>query len=416
MSFFGRAAYFTLLVGHFVKTWAPRLSIISVLFMLTWLWPSPHFMPLVCSSASLLGISLLNFWFSREIHAIILGASEVRPQVWLNGGQSIDLIQLSDQLCAELDAYYADGPMRRPRIAIFKATRFKIIGIPGRNPGRAALYIGTGALTVSPQQLAALLMLELPQLRQRNSWFKTWLVLGVELIRTLENLTHAEEWYLRMLSTLSGPARLLFFLPKGLSRANTYTAAKVVVECGRGADLYQAIQHSYQPRLVPVTAQEIQIARQANQRAPYHQELTHWIASHAPWLTYFNVIWHTIDQRVQPISEWVDKHEWIYEDKSGYRLFSFFDIALRKLGELIKTIFSDKPPLQELTDFISALQAKKSLQQKVEVISEPPNHITPPSPIMPSAQRQADFSSDHDTKRLVAARPQPNKVQLRPLS
>ena len=332
----------------------------------SWLWggmlatASTLWSTSLISMAGIVGLSGLNYWFAREINAVNFGAAEVYPGELQDHEFKIDLVKMVDHLCAELDAHYKTSPMPRPRIATFTEHHHKIIGIPGRNAGRAALYISSGALSahetnLSPKQLAVLLMLELDKVRSRRGMGYGIVGVGMEFMRTLDNLIHAKAWYVRALGVLLGPAQLLLFVQKGLARAYTYEACKTVVACGRGNDLKNALDHLGNPnRLQRLSGDDLHQARQHNARRPYNQELYHWLVK--SYVSQLAMVARPIDALLKPLSDWVDANEWVNEDKNGYRLLSFFDIGVRELGNFFKEAHQGQSRGVNLKRYIAQLE------------------------------------------------------------
>lgn len=317
-----------------------------------WLWTaatmtasaaSLSFLPFLGEAmVGMLGLTFLNFWFNREINTFLLSSRDVLDDfTFMKNKNPTDLRKMVEHIRQELNVYFKnlygdkhqDLPM--PRICTFTETNFQIVTIEGRNPGRSALFISSGALNYSvtkmnQRHLAALLQMELVKIYLRRGVTRTMAGMAADLLTNLKNISGAS-----VLGVLAGPLNFFILLERSLKRSYEYEAAEIVIECGRGPDLIDAIDKKICPPLdIKPTYLEVRA-----QQAKYKR---------AVFTGFFQKI-------IRPFTNWIDKNEPITDDKSGYRLFTLFDTLVRELGYYVRELWSSNPRATRLKDHLKKL-------------------------------------------------------------
>lgn len=305
-----------------------------------WMWSfglafTAAFLPLyVKTTLAVVGMTFVNFWFSREINTYMFSTREVRENFKFDEHNPTDLRKLVNHVRCELNAKYkemygdahVDIPM--PRLLTFTDHHFKIVTVEGRNPGKAALLFSSGALNshdthLNQRHMAALIQMELVKIYKRRSVSGTIAGMGLDLITTLDNARSANLFY-RVLGFLVWPLQFFLLVQRAVKRSFEYDAALDVVKLtGRGMDLIDAIDFKVCPVLFdkPTYGRLVQ-DQNAKKRAPYNG----YFASVVRWFT-----------------DWVDRNEYAGDDKTGWRILSAIDICVRELGFFINELFDPKP-------------------------------------------------------------------------
>lgn len=322
-----------------IQTLVALLGISVAITAGLWLWmgaiaTASAMLPVLVNTAlAVVGMTLLNFWFSREINTFMLSTREVRDNFKFDKENPTDLRKMVDHVRCELNTHFrkiygkshVDIPM--PRLLTFTDHHFKIVTVPGRNPGKAAICISTGALNshetnLNQRQLAALLQMEMVKIYLRRGVSGTIVAMGMDLLATLENMREGNLFY-KIIGFLAGPLQFFLLVQRAVSRSYEYEAALTVTQCGRGIDLIDAIDYKVAPSLfVKPTFKVLNTDQIAHQRVPYNGFMK--------WL-------------IGPIANWIDRHEYATDDKTGYRIMSLPDILVRELGYYINELFDPKP-------------------------------------------------------------------------
>ncbi len=304
-----------------------------------WMWSfglafTAAFLPLYAKTTlAVIGMTAVNFWFSREMNTFMFSTREVRENFKFDEHNPTDLRKLVNQVRCELNAHFKkvygdahqDIPM--PRLLTFTDHHFKIVTVEGRNPGKAALLFSSGALNshdtnLNQRHMAALVAMEMVKIYHRRSISGTIAGMGLDLVNTLENARSANLFY-RVIGFLIWPLQFFLLLQRAIKRSYEYDAALKVVEMGRGMDLIDAIDFKVCPVLFdkPTFARLVQ-DQNAKKRPPYNG----YFASVVRWFT-----------------DWADKQEYAGDDKTGWRVLSALDACVRELGFYINELFDPKP-------------------------------------------------------------------------
>ncbi|MBI2792698.1 MAG: hypothetical protein HYX61_12135 [Gammaproteobacteria bacterium] len=319
-----------------------------------WLWAgfwsgayasAAVFVPLLEKTLmGVIGFSILNFWFSREINTALLSTREARePFVFSQKVNPTSLIKLVNHLRQEVNAHFkqkygdnhVDMPM--PRILNYTKSDFEISS-EGRNPGKAGIFISTGAFdykktNMNQREVAALIQRELVKIYLRRGFFRTIAGIGSSLATTLENLNSSDFWFFKMLGTITAPLQFFIALiENSINRSFEYEASGEVIECGRGVDLIRAIDHNVNPQLETVaTNEELKINQNKHQRKPYSGFLS---------------------SVLSPFTNWIDRNEYASDDKSGYRVMSMPDSIVREAIFYTEELKKKKPRATSEKTFI----------------------------------------------------------------
>jgi len=304
-----------------------------------WFWSfglafTAAFLPLFAKTvAAVVGMTFLNFWFSREINTFMFATREVRENFKFDEHNPTDLRKLVNHVRCELNAYFkekygdehVDMPM--PRLLTFTDHHFKIVTVEGRNPGKSALLFSSGALNshdtrLNQRHMAALIAMEMVKIYQRRSLSGTLVGMTLDLINTIENAGKANLFY-RVIGFLIWPLQFFLLLQRAVKRSYEYDAALTVVDAGRGMDLIDAIDFKVCPVLFDKPTFGNLVQDQKNKK---REEYKGPFASVVRWFT-----------------NWSDSQEYAGDDKTGWRVLSALDTCVRELGFYINELFDPKP-------------------------------------------------------------------------
>lgn len=320
------------------------------------------FLPIYAKSIlAVTGMMALNFWFSREIATSMLSTREVRAGFDHDAENPIDVIQMVEHLTQEVNAYFRKVDpknhvdMPPPRVLSYTGPKPEISVTEGRNPGRAAIFFSTAMLKwgnthLNQKQLAALVEVELVKIYLRRGVSNIFVAMGTDLMSTLNKAqlaknAEAEEenpvtrWVVNALGYLNY-LKFFFLYQLQQKRANTYEASEIVAKkLGRGADLIEAINLKVSPTIFRrPTYPQLNEDQARRKRAPYNGPF-------ASVLRYF--------------TDWVDENEYAGDDKTGWRILSFFDICVREAIFYINECFKDEPRATNLGSYLREITGYK---------------------------------------------------------
>lgn len=331
---------------------------------------------------SVVGLSLFNFWFERELQFYSLGAGPINPG---DGFGEICLDKMVNHLVHELNALDGTQDINHPnhlimpRLAKFSSTEVKIICIPGRNIDRGAIYFSDGVLNskvsgLNQSELAAMIMAELHKIKRCRSVTDTTLGIINSLSRMLDGLMESPNPLLKAIGYIAVPLKLFFFIHNSILRSHIYEAATAVVDCGRGDDYLAALNrkgHASRTKKRSESAPKISEAmaqRNPPKRPPYQTPCLDW-AKGQFWFP--NGLAVAIDDILRPIASWVDENEYLTDAKlRTSRFSSFFDACVRKGAFYLKEVVSDKPSGTHLKDHIKACLNDDTLVKRPFAIDE----------------------------------------------
>lgn len=341
-----------------------------------------NFVPIfVASFLSIVGLAMVNFWFSREIMTSFkLGSTEIIEGETWGPKQNYDMHKMVRQLSCELLAFeqlsrltpkerqalkrkdgsfdfskkeqaaYLNKTLRMPRLCTFRNDHFKIEVAEGRNPGKSALFFATGTFNdhhapLSQKEMKALVMFQLAKIWQRKGISRIVTGIGSDFARTLENLKNGN-MFSRALWCVLIPCRIFTFWEKALNRAAAFDATRWVTQCGRGDDLISAL---YKLNLSTKSkAKDTPKDPKTQRRTPYNGR--------------FKFL-------IKPIADWIDKEELVGDDKSGSRIVSLLDILVRIGGDTLRELNSDAPKNWRLKGFVQELKKKKDKKTEKDVFN-----------------------------------------------
>ena len=345
------------------KTWYGLIPSFGAIFMLLtmsaliasgmWFWAALgaqtsasliSFFPILGKVAlGVLFTTLVNFWFSHEIKTFMLNAKEVTDNSgFMNDKNPTDLRKMVDQLRQELNVYYSQKygkeynfPM--PRICTTSDLNYQVITVEGRTPEKSALFISAGALNykntrMDQRHLDALIQMELAKIYARRSLARTITIMGTELITTIQHII-GEGWITRGLTMIT---ELQFFdlFARSMSRSYEYEAAEIVVNCGHGPFLFDALDKTTCSTLdekpTPVEAQQ---QRQRRAMPPYVGRMS---------------------PIINPVIDWLKTNRYA-TDNHDYMIFDMADIAVREGGFHYNELWNIKPRITRLKDHIKFL-------------------------------------------------------------
>ncbi|MCS5712630.1 hypothetical protein [Candidatus Berkiella aquae] len=304
-----------------------------------WVWSfglafTAAFLPLFAKTvAAVVGMTALNFWFSREINTFMFSTREVRENFKFDEHNPTDLRKLVNQVRCEVNAHFKkvygdkhqDIPM--PRLLTFTDHHFKMVTVEGRNPGKAAILFSSGALNshdtnLNQRHMAALVAMQLVKIYHRRSLGGTLVGMGLDLVNTLENARSGNLFY-RVIGFLIWPLQFFLLLQRAIKRSYEYDAALTVVDMGRGMDLIDAIDFKVCPVLFEKpTYRRLAEDQASKKRSEYNGPFASWVR----WFT-----------------NWIDKQEYAGDDKTGWRILSAIDAIVRELGFFINELFDPNP-------------------------------------------------------------------------
>jgi hypothetical protein len=298
------------------------------------------------AAASYSAITFLNFWFSREITHFKQSSRDLTNESVYNQDNPVHLGNLVNH--ARYELWFRSPELRKrypefknmpaPRLCTYADdSKFNIISVKGRNPSHSGLYFSSGSFLLrngmNQKHLLTLIEMELHQIYSYRGISGTIIQAMTDLVAMAELHKHLPGIYNQFVGLFEWPLRFVSILAFAVKRSYVYDAFRFVISGGhlldamRAQDFKVCSTQAYVP-----TDQEIFAARNRNKRTPY------------PANGFLAFI-------IKPIADWIDNNELASDDKSGWRIFSFFDICVRELGfSIFKEIFSDEPRVTRLKD------------------------------------------------------------------
>ncbi|MBS0287364.1 MAG: hypothetical protein JSR17_08715 [Proteobacteria bacterium] len=316
------------------------LSMAGTIWLGTALWAGAFakaaaFFPILSETVAwVLGSTLVTFWFSRDINRALFSTRDDRDIfVYSQKVNPTKLYQLVEHLTHEVNAHFAkiygDKHKPIPVPSIFTHTLDEIdITSFGRNPGKTSLFISTGTFNytknnLNQRKLAALIEKELVKIYLNRGVYRTIVSMGTTLANTLNMFSNSDVLLLRAIGILTGPIQYALLLEKSINRSFEYEAAGHVINCGRGLDLYAALDCGVNPNLETTPPySEIKANQTARQRRPY------------------NGMFSSV---LKPLTDWVERNEVAEYDKTGSLFLSFWDICVGEFLFYIRELYKPKP-------------------------------------------------------------------------
>lgn len=280
-----------------------------------------------------------NFLFARSIHTALLSARPFsedhvvgkRLMVPMAPNNRMDVNNIVLHLHLELNEVLrrtGRTPLKAPpRVGYFTHIEPKMTTIFGRNPGKSAVFISSGMLDLTstkmqPRHFAALLQHEMAKIYLQQGVPNTVVALGNDLLSTLDLLTGGSGFFAQVFFVLTGPLRFFLLLGNSIARSQVFNAASLVVECGRGFCLIEALYKKQAPSTVlgtRYTPLEVKKIKENLGRPVYRGKMA--------WL------W-------APIGKWIDSYEWPHDDKTGWRIWAVLEILVQETLTLVNELFS----------------------------------------------------------------------------
>ncbi len=284
--------------------------------------------------AATLGITLVNFWFGRDINAAILATRDARDIMKYAESTSqneIELNKLVNHIRHEVNAYFRQklGANHRdipvPLLLTYTDdANFKIVTIEGRNQGTAALIFSSSVFDTSrmdQRHLAALIEKELIKIYLRRGVSRTIIGMMSDLSTTLQSFNASPLFVYKMLGLLASPLNFFTLIERSINRSYEYEASSHVVACGRGVDLVGAMDRKVNrnQRNFPMKA-TLNDNLDFNKRDPYQ--------GRGP---------------VKWIADWIDRYEYANADKSGLRIVALGDILVNYTLFFVNELWNKLP-------------------------------------------------------------------------
>ncbi len=296
------------------------------------------FLPILSESVVwLLGVTAVNFWFSRDINRAILSTRDDSSTfVYSQKTNPTQLYRLVEHITAEVNEHFRQTlgdkhkPIPVPSIFTYNNNTKEIeISNFGRNPGKSGLFFPVevfnfSANNLNQRKLAALVEKEVVKIYLNRGFFRTIVNMGTTLANTLNMLSTSDNLLFRAIGFLTGPIQYVLLLEKAINRSFEYEATGHVIQCFRGPDLSPAIDCGVNPFLEqPPTIAEIRAKKQEKQ-------------TRAPYTGFLSFI-------IRPFADWVDRNELEEYDKTGSRLLSALDVAVGEFIFYIRELNKQKP-------------------------------------------------------------------------
>lgn len=314
-----------------------------------WLWAAVWggvaanavaFVPILTPTLlAVLGATLVNFWFNREITHFVKSARTLDRNSRMSQDENpTDLFAMVDHLHAELEQHFGRKLPKIPRLSLFNDDHFHIITVEGRNPGRSGLFFSKGSFhydhtKMTQRHVAAIIQMEMVKIYLHRGVARTIVRMGTDLFSTLQNMSDSASisplrW---CLAVLAGPLQFFLLLERSLKRTYDLEAAEIVAKCGRGYDLYLQVDASgFGTQTTTPSRQDTRNRQRELRREPYDHTTAHYgLRTLAKYI-------------FKPIADWVDVHEPAEDDKTGYRLVTLPDILVRDGGDYFTELFKEK--------------------------------------------------------------------------
>lgn len=337
------------------------------------------FMPILGNVIpAVLGATLLNYLFHREITTVTLSSREVRKNfIFSEDHTPTDVRRIVKQVTAEVNAYYLaqylktlptvlspeiieqkkqafieKHAIRPPRVSTFTSVDNKIVTVEGSDPDNAGIFISSGLLDfaktgLNRHQFAALMQKEVMKIYNRRGVGRTIVGMVSDLSSTISNLSDGH-WLFRAFFVAALPLQLVLILDKAIQRSFEYQAAEALIPLGRAVDYFDAIDQLVCPTLGKKgTHSELQedFKKPKRQRAPYTGNSKLYGAFY----------------------DWVRKNEYAGDSKAISVWRSALNIITREGGYYLKELFSDGPRTTSMKAWLRPKIAGKIENQTVDL-------------------------------------------------
>ena len=312
----------------------------------TWLWGGIVTAALTALPSSIgaisavLGVTLMNFWFARELQTWILNLKEVEPTTdFANDGINLrSVFKLTNHI---VNAHYAKQYGSRHvnlavgRLGVFEAKDqgHKLVGVQGRNGANAVYAISQKVLdkdsAMKPKHIAVWLLKEQIKSYHNRGWAGLLVSIFESLNSTISSLQVSNSMLNRLLWLATTPLQLVLLVPKLIKRSHEFDAWRETIKMGYG---FEAIEHldikSNRNRVTRPEPWEI-IRRKAKH-----------FAKRKPYNGFMAFIIRPITNR---IDSYLEKNEWAYDDKNDWRLTTLANALFLNFGRWVQELFAETP-------------------------------------------------------------------------
>jgi len=209
--------------------------------------------------AAVCGMTLFNFIFQRDIQHAMHGCRPIEDKFEYDPVNTTKPIKLVTDLVVQLNNYFrqkygdkhVDMPV--PRLSTFKHAHFEMETVLGMNPWHSEIMFSDGVFNyhhtqINQRMLAAQIAKELAKIYMCRGSSNIVVRMGTDMLNTFESLQNANNFF-KVLGVLTWPLQFLFLAERSLKRSYEYEASKVVIELGRGTDLYRYLDKDPCPTL-----------------------------------------------------------------------------------------------------------------------------------------------------------------------
>tara|TARA_R110002110_G_scaffold65206_4_gene179951 strand:- start:32052 stop:33464 length:1413 start_codon:yes stop_codon:yes gene_type:complete len=244
------------------------LALLAMTFVISggwWLWAgvaasSALFLPFYAKTfAAVCGLTILNFIFQKDIQHAIHAARPIEDKFTYDPENPTKPNKLVDDLVSQLNNYfkkkYGDKhvDMPRPRLATTSHEHFEMDTILGMNPWHSEILFASGFFNhhhskMDQRMMAAAITKELAKIYMRRGSSGLIVQMGMDMLNTLQALQNANSFF-KVLGILTWPLQFLFLVERSIKRSYEYEASKIVIELGRGTDLYRFLDKDPCPTL-----------------------------------------------------------------------------------------------------------------------------------------------------------------------
>lgn len=304
------------------------------------------------------GMTLLNFIFQRDIQHAMHSCRPIEDKFVYDPENPTKPIKLVADLVEQLNNYFrhkygdkhVDMPM--PRLATFKHAHFEMETVLGMSPWHSEIMFSDGVFNfhhtqMNQRMLAAQIAKELAKIYMRRGSSHIIVRMGTDMLNTLESLQNANSFF-KVLGVLTWPLQFLFLAERSLKRSYEYEASQIVVELGRGTDLYRYLDKDPCPTLTkkPDLA-TIAKNREDKKRPPYNGTLKFLLAPMHKWI---------VDNLELPSDH--HDHNIVFVAMFGF---------VRKMTFYLREVNSPFPRSTRLKEFIlSELQERDGVKAKLD--------------------------------------------------
>lgn len=329
-----------------------------------WLWAgastaSALFLPFYAKTfAAVCGMTVLNFIFQKDIQHAIHGGRPIEEKYVYDAENPTKPIKLVDDLVAQLNKYFSKKygrkhvDMPRPRLATTPHEHFEMDSILGMNPWHSEILFASGFFNyhhskMDQRMMAAAITKELVKIYMRRGSSHLVVQMGMDMLNTLEALQNSNNFF-KVLGILTWPLQFLFLVERSIKRSYEYDASKIIVELGRGTDLYRFLDKNPCPTLAKKPDLATLKAQRAAQKRPEYDGRFKFLLG--------------------PMHKWIVDNLEIPNDHHEHNILFVAISGLVREGIFhINELYADAPRGTRLKEFIlSELQKRDGVKDTIE--------------------------------------------------